>query len=254
MHVLRRMVPYLSGLPRSEAPGRPVHQLETSDHKTGTLSAEPRPESFQPMEGNILAALEGGYVVKLRRGVRRMAVLRYLLGKLFWEESLGLDEYVILFELFASLESDRDPCFQKKYRDSLAAVHELLLEIRDERTFPLQVEWLVERETIRRDNLVIPSQRSFFGMKGQKGLRSSYRLVLQRHVIPQRAKPKSFIGVGYRDKGTLRNPAVDGSPSWQEVSRYNAHKERLEEEEAYRREASWVLSPEGSRPGEVRNR
>jgi hypothetical protein len=29
--------------------------------------------------------------------------------------------------------------------------------------------------------------------------------------------PKLYIGKGYTDKGTARNPALDGSPPWQEV-------------------------------------
>lgn len=30
--------------------------------------------------------------------------------------------------------------------------------------------------------------------------------------------PQAYIGKGYRDKGTAKNPAEDGSPSWQEVA------------------------------------
>lgn len=30
--------------------------------------------------------------------------------------------------------------------------------------------------------------------------------------------PKRFVGIGYRDKGTARDPAEDASPRWQEVS------------------------------------
>lgn len=30
--------------------------------------------------------------------------------------------------------------------------------------------------------------------------------------------PKAYVGKGYTDKGTARNPAKDGSPSWQEVA------------------------------------
>ena len=30
--------------------------------------------------------------------------------------------------------------------------------------------------------------------------------------------PKRYVGVGYRDQGSRRNVAYDGSPSWQEVA------------------------------------
>lgn len=30
--------------------------------------------------------------------------------------------------------------------------------------------------------------------------------------------PKAYIGKGYTDQGTAKEPAIDGSPSWQEVA------------------------------------
>lgn len=44
---------------------------------------------------------------------------------------------------------------------------------------------------------------------------------------PENSRPrthKNFIGVGYKDKGNLRNSAIDGSPSWQEVASVNKFK------------------------------
>jgi hypothetical protein len=35
---------------------------------------------------------------------------------------------------------------------------------------------------------------------------------------PTKLPAKRFVGVGYKDKGNRRDPAVDGSPSWQEVA------------------------------------
>jgi hypothetical protein len=37
-------------------------------------------------------------------------------------------------------------------------------------------------------------------------------------VSNRKLPPKRIIGIGYRDKGTARDPAIDGSPSWQEVA------------------------------------
>lgn len=34
----------------------------------------------------------------------------------------------------------------------------------------------------------------------------------------KRLPPKAYIGKGYTDKGTARDPAVDGNPSWQEIA------------------------------------
>jgi len=53
-------------------------------------------------------------------------------------------------------------------------------------------------------------RRTFFNVKN----------VLKRVNLKLRRKPrpKNRIGVGYRDHGTARNVATDGSPSWQEVA------------------------------------
>lgn len=61
---------------------------------------------------------------------------------------------------------------------------------------------------------------SYFGQKYNvppKSLlvvRSPYR---KRTRAP---RAKKFIGVGYRDQGNMKNLAIDGSPSWKEVSSY----------------------------------
>jgi hypothetical protein len=43
---------------------------------------------------------------------------------------------------------------------------------------------------------------------------------LERESLIRRGRipPKRFIGIGYRDKGSIRNLAYDGSPPWQEVA------------------------------------
>lgn len=43
-------------------------------------------------------------------------------------------------------------------------------------------------------------------------------------------KPKGYIGKGYTDKGTARNPAKDGSPSWQEVAMSKSGEENESEQ------------------------
>lgn len=50
---------------------------------------------------------------------------------------------------------------------------------------------------------------------GWKGKLVDVRMIVGEPVGP---KAKNRIGVGYRDKGTAKNSAEDGSPSWQEVS------------------------------------
>jgi hypothetical protein len=46
----------------------------------------------------------------------------------------------------------------------------------------------------------------------------SVRTLLPPKLANRKIPPKRTIGTGYRDKGTARDPAKDGSPSWQEVA------------------------------------
>lgn len=199
----------------------------TTEAGTIKFSAEPRPENLEPVD--VWKAVEGGFKVKVRKGVRKISVLRFLLGKLRWEGTLSMEDYLVLFELYYLVREERDPHFLAKYEKSLSDLTELLGEMVDFRTFPVRVRWNEEDLEVNPLQL-IPTASSYFGMRGQRVIRESYCIQLNRRLLPQRLPPKRFIGVGYRDKGTLKNLAYDGSPHWKEVARYNSERERLEEE------------------------
>jgi hypothetical protein len=71
-------------------------------------------------------------------------------------------------------------------------------------------------------------RRTFFNVKD----------VLRRINLESRktSRPPNRIGVGYRDHGTARDVAFDGSPSWQEVAIAHPKSKSADptEEEAYR--------------------
>jgi hypothetical protein len=50
-----------------------------------------------------------------------------------------------------------------------------------------------------------------------KGLFNVRAAAPQGRLVSQ-LPPQAYIGKGYRDKGTAKIPAEDGSPSWQEVA------------------------------------
>jgi len=77
---------------------------------------------------------------------------------------------------------------------------------------------------------IIPSPREYYGLSGQRDLRQSFRLVLNDTLVPKRCPPVRFIGVGYKDKGTRRDTAVDGSPGWKEIGTFFSNQEREAEE------------------------
>jgi hypothetical protein len=75
--------------------------------------------------------------------------------------------------------------------------------------------------------------------------------VLRRKNLNLRKKSRepNRIGVGYRDHGTARNPALDGSPSWEEVATAHLSQESTNpaEREAYRTYL-WKISSEPKVP------
>jgi hypothetical protein len=58
--------------------------------------------------------------------------------------------------------------------------------------------------------------RAYFGKKVQAPPRVLLRVRLSTN---EKAKPvrRRYFGVGYKDHGTMRNIAKDGSPDWKEV-------------------------------------
>jgi hypothetical protein len=76
----------------------------------------------------------------------------------------------------------------------------------------------------------IPSGNAYFGQKGQGYTVKGYRLVFNDTLIRRKFPPKAFIGVGYKDKGSRRNKAQNGLPSWQDVATNVANKERVSSE------------------------
>jgi hypothetical protein len=77
---------------------------------------------------------------------------------------------------------------------------------------------------------LLPSPHAYFGMKGNRDLRTSYTLLFNDAILPKKAKSKRYIGVGYKDKGSCRDVAFDSSPHWKEVATFFSNQEREAEE------------------------
>lgn len=64
------------------------------------------------------------------------------------------------------------------------------------------------------------SPRAFLGLNADKQFLQKYNRLLReknRNLLT-RTYEQRYIGVGYLDKGSARNTALDGSPNWQEVA------------------------------------
>jgi len=156
--------------------------------------------------------------------------MRFLLAKLVYSsEGLSIEEYLCLFHVYYDLTEMNDPLFKSKYDSFLERVGYLLDEISGNQEFPVQS--LTDCE-VDRDFFFgyFPTKREFFGLSGQRDLRRSFRFVLNDTLVPQKKPLVRYIGVGYKDKGTRRNLAEDGSPGWKEVGSFFSNQEREAEE------------------------
>jgi hypothetical protein len=165
----------------------------------------------------------------IRKGTNRVTLYKFLLAKLLYSaEGLALEEYLLVFHLFFDLTEIKDPLFAAKHFKFLERSKLLLDAIKEAKVFPVQSEGgdpdvsLFEGE--------FPTKRQYFGLAGQRDLRRSFRLILNDTIVPKALPPVRFIGVGYKDKGSRRDPAFDGSPGWKEVASFNSFREREAEE------------------------
>lgn len=169
--------------------------------------------------------------MKIKKGTNRVVLLKFLLAKLIYSaEGMNLEEYLLIFHLYFELLDTRDPLFQAKYKNHFERIGSLLVKMNGIKVFPIIPKDGTKNEIIRYLENFLPTAREFFGLAGQRDLRNCFRLVLNDTIVIQAPPPKRFIGVGYKDKGTCRDPAFDGSPGWQFYARYFANLEREAEE------------------------
>jgi hypothetical protein len=175
--------------------------------------------------------LTGGYKMRIRRGTKKITLFRFLTAKLLYEEEgLHLDEYIVLFELYYDLTGNMDPSFLKKYGDWFSRTLNFYNVIAQGKCFPLKVKSQTKiDELVKWLQPVLPSKSAYFGLKGQRNMRNSFSILLNNHLPPAKVPPKNYVGVGYRDKGTRKEPH-DGNPSWQEVAAHFSELERRSEE------------------------
>lgn len=193
--------------------------------------------------------LARGYKMSLRKGTSRPNLFRFLLAKLIYdvdEPGLSVEEYLVLNELYFDFCGSSDPTFVKKYGEDLKVLQPFFETMAGVRTFPLRVEEEFRKELIdafRLEVQMFPSPQAYYGLKGTRDLKRSYSVSFRGEFWP-RARNQRFVGVGYKDHGTRRNVATNGSPAWQDVAQLDLDHEFAERAEAEDSGAS-TLSPQG---------
>jgi len=189
-----------------------------------SLSANDLRQPLRPVitvPADLQARLSGGYKVKFQNGTKLITLYRNLLAAVVYErEGVSIEEILVLFELASELEEKRarDSAFSEKYGLWLITTFQFLDKLKP-KVFPF-----ICPEPLRSagEHFLIPylpSRQAYFGWKLNPVRTTPAKVILRNPLAPpQRLRPKRFMGVGYRDKGNRRDPAADGSPSWQEVA------------------------------------
>jgi len=214
--------------PSDEISKRPFPKFGKNQTTDEIFEQNSRPCSSDPYD--LTVRIKRGYKMFIKKGTNRMTLMRFLLAKLVYSsEGLSIEEFLCLFHIYFDLTEMKDPLFLSKYQFFLERVGTLLDEISGIQTFPVQA--LTDAE-VDNDFFLgyFPSKREYYGLCGQRDLRRSFRFVLNDTLVPQKRLPVRYIGVGYKDKGTCRNLAEDGSPGWKEVGTFFSNQEREAEE------------------------
>jgi len=161
-------------------------------------------------------------------------LFRNLLAQLVYADyGLSMEETLVLFDLMSGFpeQVDKDRQFASKYSEWLITVHSALSSLSIP-SFPLVLTEDKRKKLAEELKPLLPSPHAYYGWRGNPALVHSFKVIPNIDLgLKKRLPPKRFLGVGYRDKGTAKDPAVDGSPSWRKVARVNAETERVIEEQ-----------------------
>jgi len=160
--------------------------------------------------------------VKYSRKIKRVTLQRFLVTKVVLEtEKVKIPEEILVLydnQLWLEKKCSSDPDFKKKFGSSLEVLSKILKEINFSRGLSLQTLRLVSQKFRNQLECFLIPLRNYQSTKSRFSGLFQLREAQQPGIPKKNLPPKRQIGIGYRDKGTLKDLAKDGSPSWQEVA------------------------------------
>lgn len=196
--------------------GEPSNML----HILGPPSRGPIPDSVVTKECNML----NNQSVRISKRAKRITLQRYLLAKaIYFMEDFSLQDLACLFENQLWLEDKvhKDNQFAENFGKDLESLSIILKQINFRMEF-------TER-SLRRFSIKLKQELEGFYLPKRNyqqtaKLYSGFYTLVQNSPLGKLTSSlpeTSRIGKGYRDKGSARNPAKDGSPKWQEVAAHH---------------------------------
>jgi hypothetical protein len=176
-------------------------------------------------------------MIRINPKIKRVFLQRYLVSKFCYKlEESTLGDLCCLFEnqIWLEKKCELDHQFATKFGKSLEDLSILMKQINFQAGLtPRAVKRFSLRLKDKLGKFALP-ERNYKDAKrlcsGQFQLIGSSSPGISKKRIP----PKTYVGKGYRDKGTVKDMAKDGSPSWQEVAMHRGplyHNGRLQSEE-----------------------
>lgn len=181
--------------------------------------------SHSSVDGSSIS--KAGTRVSYARTLRRITLQRFLISKMVHHpEKLTYVELLVMYDnlLWCQDKSSSDPTFNKTFGSFLEKLAKILKENRiSEKNLVQTLKKITVQLVEAIEDHLIPERNLQNIEKYCKG---------KFHVAPTKESgiptkelpPVKVIGRGYRDKGSYRDPAWDGSPSWQELATHFARK------------------------------
>lgn len=170
-------------------------------------------------------------IVVVKKGVKRVSLQRGICTLICYSD-VDLKTIHVLFQnqLWLETKVSLDKQFAEKYGKSVLTLSEILKQTNLSRGLSVGAMINLKKKIVMNLDAFIYPSRNLDQISSL--VKSSFRVrsYKEQGIPTKEIPPKAFIGIGYRDKGTARNPAEDGSPSWQEVATFVSNSMRRIEE------------------------
>lgn len=171
--------------------------------------------------------MTGPEVVVIRQKVKRISLQRSICSLIFHGEGINLAELHVLYQnqLWLQEKCVRDLTFREKYGGFVLNLSIILKSVNLSNGLSEGAISSLRGRLVQVKDDLYPQRniQQCASKVSQSFYLKSYK---QSGIETKRLPPKRYIGVGYRDKGTAREPHLDGSPRWQEVASYVSSLER----------------------------
>lgn len=173
-------------------------------------------------KGTLIKSIRLMYTKK----VKYITLVRYLTGKISYNPvKIERIDILLLYDSLLVLQvlAEKDEKFKSKFGSDLESLAKILKSFKlHPKTKILDVKKLGDQMKERIPNFILPERNlSTVWIHVQKMYFFSHSTSSGRDI--KRLPPKQYIGKGYTDKGTARNPAIDGSQPWQEIGQTLAY-------------------------------